>query len=169
MRALGTWMMLNSGKHIWSVSILSSSVAKLGQAWGSFNIAIRSLQSVPKLWHVECWSIFSIAHRSASSSECRADSRLVIFLVPISCMLLPLSIHTHPHPLKWSVDVHDPSSKQIFPKLKTWGSSVLLSCITSCGTSFASNQAWHSLSAYLTSSNESLSIPLKNLSQSKRK
>ena len=115
--ALGTWMMLKSGKHIWSVSILSNSVAKLVQTWGSFIIAIRSLQSVPKLWHVECWLIFSIAHRSASSSKCRADSRRVIFLVPIRCMLPPLSIQTHPHPLKWAAGVQDPSNKQILSKL----------------------------------------------------
>ena len=73
--AHGTWVMLKSGKHICSVSIFSNSVAKLGHVWGSSNIAISSLQSVPKRWHVECCSIFSIAHHSASTSECKADSR----------------------------------------------------------------------------------------------
>ena len=151
--------MLKSEKHICSVSILSNSVAKLGYAWGSFIIAISSLQSVPKLWHFECWSIFSIAHRSASTSECKADSRRVKFLVPISWMFPPLSIHTHPHPLNWEV-----SNKQILPKLMIWETSGLLSCTTGCTTSLASNQAWHSLSACRTSSKGSRSIPLKSLS-----
>ena len=49
LRVRGTWMMLKSGKHICSVSIFSNYVAKLGYVWGSFIIAIRSLQCVPKL------------------------------------------------------------------------------------------------------------------------
>ena len=157
-------MMLKSGKQICSVSILSNSVAKLGHGWGSFIIAISSLQSVPKLWHVECWSMLSIAHRSASTSECKADSRRVKFLVPISWLFPPLSIQTHPHPLKWAETIQDPSSKQILPKLMTWESSVLMSCITCCTTLFASNHACHSLSACRTSSRGSLSILLKSLS-----
>ena len=135
--------MLKSGKHICRISILSNSTIKFGQAWGSFIIAVNSLQSVPKLWHVECWKIFSIAHRSASTSECKADSRRVKFLIPISWMFPPLSIQTHPHPLKWAEAVQDPSNKKILPKLMTWGSSILLSSSTGCTTSFASNQAWH--------------------------
>ena len=119
LRARGTWVILNSGKQIWSVYIFSNSVAKLGHSWDSFIIAISSLQSVPKLWHGECWSIFSIAHRRASTSECNADSHRVKFRVPISCMFSPLSIQTHPHPLKRSEVVQDPSSMQILPKLKT--------------------------------------------------
>ena len=108
--------------------------------------------------------MFSIAHRSASTSECNADSHRVKFRVPISCMSFLLSIQTHPHPLKRSEAVQDPSSKQILPKLKTWFTSLLLS--RTCGgiISFALNQAWHSLSAYRTSSKGSLSIPLKSLS-----
>ena len=109
--------MLKSGKQIWSVSILSNSVAKLGQAWGSIIIVISYLQSVPKLWHVECWSMFSIAHRSAFTSECKGDSRRVKFLAPISWMFPPLFIQTHLHPLKWAEAVQDPCSKQILPKL----------------------------------------------------
>ena len=164
LRTRGTWMILNSGKQIWSVSIFSNSVAKLGHSWGSFIIAISSLQSVPKLWHGECWSIFSIAYRSASTSECNADSHRVKFRVPISCMFSPLSIQTHPHPLKRSEVVQDPSSMQILPKLKTWMSSLSLACTTGGIISFALNHAWHSLSAYQTSSKGSLSIPLNSLS-----
>ena len=163
MRTRGTWMILKSGKQICSVSIFSNSVANLGHFWGSFIIAISSLQYVPKLWHGECWSIFSIAQRSASNSECNADSHRVKFRVPISCMFSPLSIQAYPQPLNRSEAVQDPSSKQILPKHKTWFSSLLLA--TTGGTiSFALNQAWHSLSAYRTNSKGSLSIPLKSLS-----
>ncbi|KAF2548979.1 hypothetical protein F2Q70_00022059 [Brassica cretica] len=75
--------------------------------------------------------MFYIAHRSASTSECNADSHRVKFRVPISCMSSLLSIQTHPHPLKRSEAVQDPSSKQILPKLKTWFTSLLLS--RTCG------------------------------------
>ncbi|KAF3503696.1 hypothetical protein F2Q69_00043567 [Brassica cretica] len=61
----------------------SSSVEKFGQACGFVTFEIRSLQSVPNLWQVECCSMFSIAHLSASSSECSAVSRLFKFCVPI--------------------------------------------------------------------------------------
>ncbi|KAF3527273.1 hypothetical protein DY000_02020828 [Brassica cretica] len=54
LRTRGTWVILKSGKQICSVSIFSNSVAKLGHSWGSFIIAINSLQSVLKLWHGEC-------------------------------------------------------------------------------------------------------------------
>ena len=66
--ARGIWVILKSGKHICRVSILSNFVAKLGQAWGSLIMPINFLQSVPKVWHVESWSIFSIAYHSASTS-----------------------------------------------------------------------------------------------------
>ena len=149
-------MMLKFGKHIYNVSILSNSVAKLDQTWGFFIIAISSLQSVLKLWHVECWSIFSIVHRSASTFECKADSRRAKFLVPISWMFSPLSIQTHLYPLKWAMDVQNPSIKQILPKFMTCGSLILLSCITGCTTSLASNETWHSLSGCRTSSKASI-------------
>ena len=84
-----TWMMLKSGKHICSVSILSNSIVKFGQAWGSFIITINSLQSVSKVWHVEYWSIFSIAHHNASTSECKADSQC--------CYLKPLFVPLRSH------------------------------------------------------------------------
>ena len=108
----GTWVMLKAGKHICSVSIFSNSVEKLGHAWGSFTIAISSLQSVPKFWQVECCSIFSIAHCSASTSECKDNSRQGKFLVPISWVFPKLSIHVHPLPLKLAEDIQDPSIKQ---------------------------------------------------------
>ena len=86
LRARGTWMMLKSGNHICSVYILSNSVAKLGQTWGSFIIAISSLQYVPKLWHVECWSMLSIPHHNASTSinfYLRKEYTLLIFWIDI--------------------------------------------------------------------------------------
>ena len=70
----GIWVILKSRKHICRVSILFNSVAKLGQARGSLIIAIKSLQSIPKLRHVEYCSMLSIPHLSASSSECRGNS-----------------------------------------------------------------------------------------------
>lgn len=133
--------------HHHSVSILSNSVANLGQTWGSFIMAISSLQSASKLWHVKFWSIFSIAHRSASTSECKADSRRMLFFVPKSWTIPKLSIHTHPYPLNSDVDVHDPYIMHILPKLKSWGSSILEFCSFGGTISFALNQTWHSLSA----------------------
>ena len=145
--AHGIWMILNSGKHIFRVSIFSNSVAKLSQAWGSLIMAIKSLQSVSNLWHVECWSILSIAHRSASTSGCKADSHLTWFRVPISWTFFKLSIQTHPHPLNCDVDVQDLSIMHILPKLKTWDSSIMWTCGIGDTITFALNHAWHSLSA----------------------
>ena len=82
----------------------SSSVEKFGHACGSFIIVIRSLQSVPKLWQVECWIMLSIAHFNASSSECNDVSSLLKFCVPISWIFPVLSFQTHPMPLNWSMD-----------------------------------------------------------------
>ena len=67
-------LILKSGKHIFRVAILYNYVAKLGQVWGSFIMVIKSLQSIPKLWHVEYWSMLSIAHRNTSTLEFKADS-----------------------------------------------------------------------------------------------
>ena len=95
----------------------SNSVEKLGQAWGSFTISVRSLQFVPKLWHDECWSMLSIAHCSASTSECKAVYHLLKFRVSISWIFPRLSFQTHPQPQNWTVEVHEPSTIQIFSKL----------------------------------------------------
>ena len=142
----------------------SSSNEKFGQAWGSFIIAIRSLQSVPKCWQFECWSMLSNAHFNASNSECSAVSRLLKFRVPISWIVLVLSFHTYPIPLKRSVDVQEPSTMHILFKLKACITSVFGAWGGLGIDSLALYQAWHSLSAYLTSSKGSLSIPLNSLS-----
>ena len=144
--------------------MISSSVEKLGQACGSSIIAFRSLQSVSNLWQVECCIILSIAYLSASSSECNAVSRRIKFLVPISWIFPILSFQTHPIPLNWAVEVHEPSTMHILPKLKACVSSAICLCGGTYIVSFALCQAWHSLSTYLTSSNGSLSMPLNNLS-----
>lgn len=102
----------------------SSSVENFGQAWGSFIIAIRSLQSVPKCWQFECWSLFSNAHFNASNSECSVVSRLLKFRVPISWIFPVLSFHTQPIPLNRSVDVQEPSTMHILFKLKACTTSV---------------------------------------------
>lgn len=81
-------------------------------------MVIKSLQSIPKLWHVECWSILSIAYRSASTSKCKADSCRGKFCVSISWTFSKLFIQIHLHPLNWVVDVHDASIMQILPTLK---------------------------------------------------
>ena len=142
----------------------SSSIEKFGQACGFVNIAIRSLQSVSNLWQVECCSMLYIAHLSASSFECSVVSRLLKFRVPISWIFLMLSFQTHPIRLNWFVEVHEPSTMQILPKLKACVSSTICACGRTSIVSFALCQAWHSLSAYLTNSSGSLSIHLKSLS-----
>ena len=118
-------MILKSGKHICRVSILSNFVAKLGQTWGSLIMVIKSLQSVPKLWHVECWSILSIAYRSASTSKCKVDSRRGKFHVSTSWTFSKLFIQIHLHPLNWVVNVHDASIMHILPELKFFMSIVI--------------------------------------------
>lgn len=122
--ALGMWDILKSEKHIWRVCIASDYVAKLGQTWGSFIIAIISLQSVPKLWHDEYWIMFSIVHLSASNSVWKAAFRQRKFRFPMNWVLPKLSIQTYPHPLNWDVEVHELSTVNILPKLKTCGSSI---------------------------------------------
>ena len=72
--AHGMWVILKSGKHICKLSILSSFVAKIGQSCGSLSMAIKSLQSVPRLWHIEYYIMLSISHLNASTSKCRGDS-----------------------------------------------------------------------------------------------
>ena len=47
-------------------------------------IAIRSLQSVPKLWHDKCCRMLSIANHSASTFKYKTVSFLLKFCVPIS-------------------------------------------------------------------------------------
>ena len=158
------WEILKYGKHIWKVFIASNFIAKLGHAWGSFNIAIRFLQSVPKLWHIECRSILSIAHRSASTSVCKVASRLLKLRVPKSWIFSKLSIQIHLHPLNWIVEIHELSIMQILSKLKTSDSSIRCSCGDGGIVLFSLNQAWRSLSAYRTSYKGSMSIPLKILS-----
>ena len=142
----------------------SNSVEKFGHACGSVIIAIRSLQYVPNFWQAECCSMLSIVHLSASSSECNVVSRLLKLCVPISWIFPMLSFQTHPIPLNWYVEVHEPSTIQILPKLKTCVSSTICAYGGEDIVSFASYHAWHSLSAYLTSSNGSMSIPLNSLS-----
>ena len=142
----------------------SSSDEKLGQAYGSAIIAIRSLQSVSNLWQVEWCSMLSIAHLSTSSFECSDVSSLLKFRVSISWIFPMLSFQTHPIPLNWSVDVHEPSTIQILPKLQACVSSTICAYGRAGIASFALYHVWHSLSAYLISSNGSLSIPLNNLS-----
>ena len=142
----------------------SSSVEKFGQACGSVIIAIRSLQSVSNLWQVKCCIMLSIAHFNASSSECNAVSRLLKFRVPISWIFPMEFFQTHPIPLNWAVEVHESSTIQILPKLKACASSTNCACGGTSMVSFALYQAWHSLSAYMTSSKGSLSIPLNSLS-----
>ena len=105
--------------------------------------------------------MLSIVHLSASTSECRADSRLLKLRIPMSCICLRLSFQTHPQPLNCAMEVHDPSTIYILSKHMAWASSLWSSCGVYGAISFALNQAWHSLSAYLTSSRGSLSIPLK--------
>ena len=131
---------LNSRKHSWRVWITSDSVAKHGQSLGLFIIANMFFQYVPKFWHVECWSILSIAHLSASNFVCRATSRFLKFRVPISWIFPKLSIQTHLYPLNWDVEVHEPSTKQILLKLKTCGSSIACSCGDEGIFSFALNK-----------------------------
>ena len=107
-------------RMIW---MASSSNEKFGQAWGSFIIAIRSLQSVPKCWQFECWSMLSNVHFNASNSECSVVSRLLKFRIPISWIFSVLSFYTQPIPLNRSVDIQEPSTMHILFKLKA--------CITS--------------------------------------
>ena len=139
--ALGMLEILKSEKQFWRVWMTSCSVEKFGQACGFFIIAIMSLQSVPKLWHVECCSMLSIVHLSASSSECNADSRLLKFRVPISWIFPILSFYTHPLPLNWVVEVHEPSTIQILRKLKICGPSTICACGGASIVSFALYQA----------------------------
>ncbi|KAF3495974.1 hypothetical protein DY000_02057151 [Brassica cretica] len=67
---------------------------------------------------VECCSMLSIAYLSASSSECSTVSCLIKFGVPINWIFPMLSFQTHPIPLNLFVEVHEPSTMQILPKLK---------------------------------------------------
>ena len=106
----------------------SSFVEKFGHAWGSFIISIRSLQSVPKFWQFEYWSMLTIVHFNASSSECNDVSRLLKFRVPISWIFPVLSFQTNPMPLNWSVDVHEPSTVHILSKFKACASSTIGAC-----------------------------------------
>ena len=133
---------INVAKHfmfIFSVFIVSNSVEKLGQAWGSFIITIRLQSVVPKFRHDECYNMLSIAHRSVSTSECKAVSRLLRFHVPISWIFSMLSFHTQPQPLNWFVEVYEPFTIHIFSKLMTWDSSLLWSCRTEGTISNAEN------------------------------
>ena len=124
----------------------------------------RYITIFPNFWHVECCSMLSIAHLNASSSEWSDVSRLLKFLVPISCIFPLSSFHTHPIPLSWSVEVYEPSTIQMFSKLKACVSSTICVCGGAGIDSFALYHAWHSISAYLTNSRGSLSIPLNSLS-----
>lgn len=54
--------------------------------------SIMSFQSVQKIWYVKCWSMLSIAHRSASNSVGKAASRCLKFLVPISWIFPTLQL-----------------------------------------------------------------------------
>ena len=122
------WKILNAKKHSSSIFIVSDSVAEFDKTWGSLIIAIRSLQSVPKLWHEECKSMLSIAYFSASTSECRADSRLLKLRIPISCICPTLSFQIHPQPLNCVMEIHDPSTIHILSKHMAWASSLRSSC-----------------------------------------
>lgn len=108
--------------------ITSICVEKFGQDCESLIIAIRSLQSIPKLWQIECWSMLSIAHLSTTTS--------------IEC----------------DVEVYEPSTIRILYKLKTCGSSsACVYLLGGEGiVSFALYQAWHSFSAYLANFSGSL-------------
>ena len=121
-------MILKSKKHIWRIWMTSSSFEKFSQACWSIIIAIRSLQYVSNLWHVECCSILFITHLSAFSSECSAVSRLLKFCVPISWIFPMLSFQTYLISLNWSVEVHESSTIQILSKLKACVSSAICAC-----------------------------------------
>ena len=157
MRYLEVW------KHICSVLITSCSVAKLDQVWAPSTSRSNPCNML-KRWHDECCSMLSIAHRSVFTSECKAVSRLLKFRVPMSWIFPKLSFQNHSQPLNCAVEVHEPSTVHILSRLMTWSSSLLSSCGAGMSISFALNQAWHSLSAYRTSSKGFLSILLKSLS-----
>ena len=108
--------------------------------------------------------MLSIAYLNPSSSEGSAVSRLLKFRVPISWIFPMSSFHTHPIPPNWSVEVHEPSTIQMLSKFKACVSPTICACGGACIESFALYHAWHSLSAYLTNSNGSLSIPQNSLS-----
>lgn len=84
-----------------------NSIAKLYHSWVSIIITIRFLHSVPKLRHVEYWSILCIIHRSTSILYARRFSTCKVQR-SINFFFFKLSIQIHPKSLNWTVEVHEP-------------------------------------------------------------
>ena len=135
------------------------------QYLNSLQFLLQNLEKLEAFYHRD--QIFAISPKAltwrmlkhASTSKCKAVSRLLSWIFP------KVSFQTHPQPLNCAVEVHEPSTMQILSRLMTWNSSQLCSCGAAGRIiSFALNHAWHSLSAYQTNSNGSLSVPPNNVS-----
>lgn len=155
-------MILKSWNMLLESWISFNSDEKLGHDSRSPTIAITSFQSVPKYWHVEWCNMLSIVHWSASNSICNGDSLFSYNFCTRELFCPSPSTHVHPHPLYKEVEVQEPSTKKIHSKREAYGGITGSRC-TSFVATLVMNHAWHSSSAYIINSKESLSVPIDSL------